>query len=165
MNTAHQITFARPYTAAPKVVIWLKDLDMAKGKNKRVAAFATNITPTGFTININTWGDSILYSGAASWIAYPSNKAGVTSGTYNTLDVHPSDRPQQYTEGKVDFPRGMFSTLPNLLVAFNGFDFAGNANLRANLGAGFSKDGMTWSLKTRDDSTMYSAGASYIAFA
>ncbi|PIL35697.1 hypothetical protein GSI_02427 [Ganoderma sinense ZZ0214-1] len=71
LKTTRRFAFAREYASPPNVVVFLNQLDMAKGKNWRVTTTATDVTTTGFTLHIDTWADTVLYSATAAWIAYP----------------------------------------------------------------------------------------------
>ncbi|KAL8376465.1 hypothetical protein RB595_007520 [Gaeumannomyces hyphopodioides] len=164
-NTSRRINFERPYRAPPKVVIWLNQLDMAHDKNWRVKATATDVDAKGFTIHLDTWSNTTLYSAKAAWIAYPADKSGVASGSYSTTDIRPWDKPQMENAGKASFPAGAFQSTPKVLIALNSLDIDRGSNLRLKLSAGsVSKDGMTWHIDSWFDTTLYSAGASYIAF-
>ncbi|KAM0351023.1 hypothetical protein ACHAPU_002803 [Fusarium lateritium] len=103
-KTSRRINFPRQYKSKPTVIVWLSLLDMDKNKNWRVLATASDISPDGFTIHIDTWADTILYAATAHWIAYPGDKAGVTSGVYKASDVRPWDRPVLENLGRVEFP-------------------------------------------------------------
>ncbi|KAF4452084.1 metalloprotease protein [Fusarium austroafricanum] len=165
-KTSRRINFDRPFSSPPKVVIWLSQLDMDKNKNWRVDATATNITPTGFTLNLNTWADTILYAASANWVAYPSNKANVTSGRFSITDVRPWSKPQLQNTGRVSFPSGTFSNPPLILIGLNNLDIDYHQNLRIKLGAdNISAGGMNWRIDSWFDTTLYSAGGSYIALA
>lgn len=165
-RTAHQITFARPYAAPPKVVLWMNRLNMVKNKNWRFKAVASNITATGFTVNLETWADSVLYSAAVSWIAHPADKTGIASGTYHTNEVNSGNSADLKNGARVEFPAGKFQRPPTVLVALNAVDLGTGKNLRANLSTdGVTETGMNWHIDAWSDSLLYSAGASYIAFA
>jgi len=139
---------------------------MAQDKNWRVTATATDVTATGFTMHLDTWWDTVLYVATAAWIAYPSDKAGVASGSYSTQDVRPWDKPQLTNSGRINFPAGTFTGNPNVLIAFNSLDIDHSRNLRLKLSAdSVSKDGMNWNIDSWYDTILYLAGASYIAFA
>ena len=164
-QTQRRINFDRAYAAPPKVVVWLSQLDMAHDKHWRVRATATDIDAKGFTIHLDTWDDTTLYSAAADWIAYPANKVGVVSGSYNTQDVRPLDQPQMTNAGRVDFPHGALQDTPTVLIALNSLDIAHDHNLRLRLSAdSVSKEGMNWHIDSWFDTRVYSAGASYIGF-
>ncbi|KUI72507.1 hypothetical protein VM1G_07813 [Cytospora mali] len=164
-NTARHIKFERAYSAPPKVIVWLNKLDMARDKNWRVSATVTEIQADGFTIHIDTWGDTTLYSATAAWIAYPANKPGVASGSYSTEDIRPWNQPQVNNTGRANFPAGAFHTAPTVLTALNKLDISSIHNLRLKLSAdSVSEQGMNWHIDSWFDTTLYSAGASYIAF-
>ena len=164
-KTSRQITFERAYLSPPKVIVWLNSLDLASGKGWRVSATATDVTPTGFTLHIDSWSDTVIYSAAAAWIAYPSDKAGVVSGSYSTSDVRPWDKPQLYNSGRADFPRGAFQRTPTVLFALNELDIDPGHNLRLRLAvSSVSKDGLDWHVDSWWDTILYSASASFIAF-
>ncbi|EJD44580.1 hypothetical protein AURDEDRAFT_125148 [Auricularia subglabra TFB-10046 SS5] len=164
-NTSRRITFARPYAAPPRVVVWLNSLDMDRSRGWRISATATAVTATGFTLNLNTWADTILYSAGATWVAYPSESTGISSGVYSTYDVRNWNPPQLTTSGTVAFPAGTFERVPTVLFALNFLDVGYTANLRMRASVDpVSHTGMAWHFDGWADSVIYSAGASYIAF-
>ena len=165
VQTSHRINFDRAYGAPPLVVVWLNELDMAADKGWRIRAYPSDVDAQGFTIHLDTWADTTLWSGTASWIAYPAGKAGVVSGSFSTQDVRPWNQPQLLNEGRVNFPAGAFQGTPTVLIALNSLDFSEEHGLRLKLSAdSVSKDGMNWHINSWADSVLYSAAASYIAF-
>lgn len=164
-KTSHQVKFKHPYKAPPKVVVWLNQLDLAKGTNWRVAATATDITAIGFKLNLESWSDTIMHSAGAAWIAYPVDRKGVVSGTFSTLETRPADKPKLANSGRENFLAGTFQRNPKVLFAFNSIDIDCRKNLRVKLGAtSVSPGGMKWHINAWADTILYSAGASYIAF-
>jgi hypothetical protein len=163
------IQFPRAFSSAPKVIVWLKSVDMSKNFNWRVTAFpGKDVSTTGFTININTWADSILYSADASWIAYVDapDKVKIHSGAVDT-NQYRNWYPAQLTNGaKVDFPAGTFDRPPKtVLMAVNMFDFDHRRNIRFRAFADtISEAGLKWHVDSWADSLVYGAGVSYIAF-
>ncbi|KAK4225163.1 hypothetical protein QBC38DRAFT_537972 [Podospora fimiseda] len=163
--TQKQITFPRAYASAPKVIVWLTHIDVNNGANFRVRATVSDITRTGFKLNLDTWADSTLHVATASWIAYPTGKAGVASGSFSTDDVRKWDQPRLLTSGKANFPSGTFTKTPNVIVALNMIDSERWTNLRVKSSASaVNKDGLTWHLDAWADTVLYRAGASYIAW-
>ncbi|KAI5837210.1 hypothetical protein DFP73DRAFT_568705 [Morchella snyderi] len=164
MTHERRISFARPYDEPPEVVVWLSAFNMHPQKNWRMKSFASDVTATGFTIHIETWGDSELVAGGASWIAYPGEKADVCSGSFNTMDVRSWDNPSPNTSGPIEFAENMFSTNPRVVLGINSLDAGCEGGLRLELmGTDISSKGMTWNLNSWKDTTMYSAGGTYIA--
>ncbi|KAH0153740.1 hypothetical protein KCU86_g21141, partial [Aureobasidium melanogenum] len=141
---------------------------MASGdRNYRIRAYATDVSRKGFTAHIDTWGDSLLYGGAMCWIAFPKRKRYVQAGSFQTGDVRSWSNPIPETSSQVKFEEGVFKShrpAPTVLCALNFIDMAGNADLRVSVDVNdVDTQGFRWSLKTFEDSTLYAAGASWIA--
>lgn len=163
-HNTRKITFKRQYPAAPKVVVWLNVIDLGCRENFRIKTFATDVTTTGFIIHIDTWSDTRLYSAMASWVAYPTVRSGVASGSFSTMDIRSSGQEQVYNSAYESFGKGVFEKPPRLFLALNALDIDRRATMRVMVKAdNVSAAGMTWHLDSWRDSSMYSAGASYIA--
>lgn len=156
------IAFPRAYSTPPQVVVFFTTLDMNHDTHWHVKTFATNVTATGFTIHIETWDGSVLYSGEAAWVAYPADKPDVCSGTISTTDVRSWQNPQTRTSGRVGFNK--FAATPRTFMAVNSLDIDCRHNLRLKVGASsVNASGMNWYIDSWFDTVVYSAGASYIA--
>lgn len=164
IHNTRNITFARAYPAVPKVVVWLSCIDLSSGKNWRIKTFATDVSAVGFTIHIDTWADSVLYTAVASWVAYSADREGVVSGSFSTLDSRSWTQPQMRNSGHEGFKGGVFEKPPRMFLAINSLDIDCGQNLRLAVTADHvSASGMMWHLDSWEDTIMYSAGASYIA--
>lgn len=163
-SSTRLITFPRAYSAPPRVVVWLKDLDISCKAGWRVKTYDTNVSATGFTIHIDTWSDTVLYSATATWVAYPADKPKIFSGRFNTMDVRPWNRPQLYNSAHVNFGSNIFTSPPRIFLALNSLDLDCTQNLRLRVTASnINAIGMTWYIDSWDTTILYSAGASYIA--
>ncbi|KAK5125358.1 hypothetical protein LTR85_000467 [Meristemomyces frigidus] len=157
--------FPRPFSEPPEVVCWLNRLDLTSSPehNYKVRAFADGVTTEGFTGHLNTWDDGELHGAAMCWIAFPKRKKHVDSGRFSTNDVRKRTSPRPKTSAKVKFKQ-RFQRVPTVLAALNMIDAAGNADLRVKLSiTEVDLEGFRWTLETWDDSTLYGAGASWIA--
>lgn len=164
--TSRVIKFPRVYTSPPQVVVWLTAFDLGRDKVFRVRTFATDITPTSFTIHINTWSDSILFTATSSWIAYPSDKPGIFGGTFNTLNVRSRKEHQYHNTAYVNFGSNVFTAPPRTFLVFNSLDMSQKTNLRLRTWASsVTATGMTWHIEGWYNTILYSAGVSYIAIA
>ena len=164
LQTSRRINFARPFITPPKVIVFLKQLVMDKSKNCRIETLVSDIEANGFTIHINTWGDSILYRAVASWIAYPGDRPYIFSGTAHTRDARPSDKPQLLNSKSIGFGGVQFWRTPNVFMAINSLDFGCTVNLRIKVKAkNVTPTGLTWRMDSWGDSIFYSAGASILA--
>lgn len=163
-RTSRVITFSRAYAAPPTVVVVLTSLDIHLVRGWRVRTYVTDVTAVSFVIHIDSWDTTILYSAAATWIAYPVGMPGVASGRFDTRDVRPLHPPQENTAGHVGFNQGVFgATTPNVFVAFDSLDVDCGENMRVSVGfSNRTAAGMNWSITGRN---VYSAGAAYIALA
>jgi len=161
--TSRRINFTRPFVTPPKVISFLNQLDLQNDRNYRVKTTVSNIDATGFTLHIDTWGDTVLYSATAGWIAYPEDREYVFSTTANTQDVRPWDKPQFDNQKKINFAGLTFWKNPNVFIALNSLDLGSNANLRVRAYAdGVSTTDLTWHIDSWGDSVLYSAGVSIL---
>ncbi|KAI1326331.1 hypothetical protein F5Y16DRAFT_375495 [Xylariaceae sp. FL0255] len=67
--TQARINFAKPFNSVPTVMVSINAADVSNAKNFRVTVYATAVDVKGFTINANSWYDSLLYSCGVSWLA------------------------------------------------------------------------------------------------
>jgi hypothetical protein len=157
------IMFEKPYASVPKIVVWLQELDIHKCGNWRVNAYAENVTTAGFTLNIITWANTILYKATASWIAHSSTRSNITSGQFNITDIRPWNKPQLQNGKSITFDK-KFERPPRVLVALNNFDIANNGNLRIKvLMKDITAQGMSLNIDSWADTTLFTAGVSYLA--
>lgn len=160
-----RIRFPRPYLSPPEVVVWLSKLDMRRDRNWRLKAYATDITATGFTIHIDTWGDSELYGAAATWVSYTRGIPGVASGSVDTTASRKYPTAWLGT-GYAGFRKEVFDSRPRVMVGISSLDIKCDRPLRLFVGTmPADVDGMTWYLGAWGDTTLYSAGAAYLALA
>ncbi|KAJ7257183.1 hypothetical protein B0H12DRAFT_1015479 [Mycena haematopus] len=166
LETKGRIEFERPFVTPPKVLVYLKEIDAGNGSSVRVKTYVTDIDAKGFTVHINTWADTKLYSAIASWVAYPEDKDYIASGRANTMDVRAWNKPQLHNSKaiKFDFGGTAFWKDPQVFLGLNFIDIASSKNLRIKAyGSDISAEGFTWHLDSWCDTILYSAGISYIA--
>jgi hypothetical protein len=69
-DTSGTVTFPGGGFAGPPIVaLALNVMDIRGGTNLRIVASTSEITSSGLRWHLNTWGDTTLYSAAASYIA------------------------------------------------------------------------------------------------
>ncbi|KAN0088069.1 hypothetical protein V8E55_006690 [Tylopilus felleus] len=160
-----RVDFERSFSTVPKVVPFLNFIDLDKNHNWRLYTNVSDIDADGFTLNIGTWGDTVLYAAQAAWIAYPSDRDDIFSTSVNTQDVHPWNKPQVNTSADISFDSITFHETPSVFVALNSIDINSNANLRIKTYVDdVDTTGLTWHIDTWYNTTLYSAGTSIIAF-
>lgn len=164
-STSRRIAFAHPYATPPKVIVWLDAVDSGPGRNVRVRTWADQIDATGFTIHVDTWADSNLWSAGASWLAHSADRRDVRSGQFEIGDIRPSDSPQHTNTGRVSWGAPRMARPPRVFTALRALDFQDGKNIRIKtITSEITTTGMTWNLESRDDTIMYQAGAVYFAF-
>ncbi|KAI9509697.1 hypothetical protein F5148DRAFT_1185871 [Russula earlei] len=160
-----RVDFERPFITPPKVVVFLNYIDLDNTRNWRLKTTATDIDVTGFTLTIESWGDTILYAAQACWVAYPEDEEHIFSMSANTMDVRPRDQPRLRQSKLISFNDVKFWKYPAVFVALNSIDIDCKANLRINAYVNdVSRTGLVWHIDTWADTILYSAGASIIAF-
>lgn len=96
-----------------------------------------------------------------SWVAYPSDRPRVASGTQDTRS---SVQPQVYNSAFEPFET-VFDHPPKVFLAINALEMDHERDMTLEVSAeNVSAVGMSWHLDVWSDSILYSAGASYLAF-
>lgn len=117
-------------------------------------AFATDITETGFTAHMNSWGDTIAHQALLSWFAYPVGTPGICSGE---VDIHDN-------AGVVTFDKKFNKPPRRVFVAINKLDTAKTGFCRFKvIHEAVSEMGMGVRIETWGNSELNTSGASYLA--
>ncbi|KAG8903016.1 hypothetical protein FRB99_003823 [Tulasnella sp. 403] len=165
VQTSRRINFSRPFATPPKIIAFFTRLDLGSETSWRAKTYTSEVDARGFTIHIDTWGDTTLYSATAGWVAYPEDREHVFSGAASTNDIRPCERPQLTQLKHVNFGTVEFWKCPNIFMAFNELDLNTQANLRLSCYAdNISTQGFTWHIDSWYDSVLYSARISYLCF-
>jgi len=161
-----RVDFDRPFPTPPKVVVFFNYIDLVKAKNWRLKTSAADVDAKGFTLNIETWSDTILYAAQVGWIAYPEDITHILSTTVNTHEVRAWDQPQALQSKSIKFGENVeFWKSPDVFVALNEIDIDYRFNLRVRAYVDdVTQAGLTWHINTWGDTILYSAGISIIAF-
>ncbi|KAF8258540.1 hypothetical protein EI94DRAFT_1754359 [Lactarius quietus] len=160
-----RIGFERLFSTPPRVVVFFNCIDLDKNRVWRLKTTATDIDREGFTLNIETWSDTIFYAARVGWIAYPEDHEHIFSTSINTMDVRPWDQPQPKQSKKIGFHQVEFWKTPSVFIALNFLDIDCKANLRLNAYVdSVSTTGLVWHIDSWDNTVLYSAGATIIAF-
>ncbi|GJE90148.1 H-type lectin domain-containing protein [Phanerochaete sordida] len=164
-KTSRRITFGRPYAAPPRVAVWLDSADSGPEKNVRVAAFADDVTREGFTVHLDAWGDSHLYSAGATWLAHSDGRQDMRSGAFEIEDVRPASAPCHQNRGRVSWGPPAMARPPRVFAALRMLDFGHGRHTRIRMKTEeITETGMTWSFESWADTVFYQAGAVFIAF-
>ena len=160
-----RINFERPFVTPPKVVVFFNRIEFERNRNWRALTTATDIDAKGFTLNIETWSDTILYCAQTCWIAYPEDREHIFSTSVSTMEVRPWNEPQHQANKEILFNSIEFVKKPSVFIALNYLDVDCKANLRINAYVDdITTTRLTWHIDTFADTVLHAAGASIIAF-
>ncbi len=160
-----RIDFERPFVTPPKVVVFFNRIEFDKNHNWRVITSASDIDVNGFTLNIETWSDTILHCAQTCWIAYPEDCEHIFSTSVSTMDIRPWNEPQLQHSKEIPFTSVEFLKKPSVFVALNYLDIDCKANFRVNAYVDhISTTHLVWHIDSWDDTVLYAAGATIIAF-
>ncbi|KAF9524647.1 hypothetical protein CPB83DRAFT_819776 [Crepidotus variabilis] len=160
-----RVNFARPYPTPPKVVTFFNYLDLDQNHGWRLKITPAEIDEKGFTLKIETWGETVFFGAQAAWIAYPEDRKHIFSASVNVQDVRDWQKPQLQQSKAISFGDVEFWKNPEVFIALNALDINKQANLRLRAYVdGVSKTGLTWHIDGWSDTVLNSAGASIIAF-
>ncbi len=160
-----RINFERPFVTPPKVVVFFNHIEFDWGHDWRVSTSASDIDANGFTLNIETWSDTILHCAQTCWIAYPEDREHIFSTSVSTMDIRPLDQPQQQHSREILFNSFEFLKKPHVFMALNYLDISYKADLRINAYVdGISTTRLVWHIDSWDDTVLHAAGATIIAF-
>lgn len=163
-----RVNFERRFVTPPKIVVFLNYINLNKKHNWRLNARASEVDVSGFTLHIETWGDTILYAAQACWIAYPEDREHIFSTSVSTMDLQVGTitKPQPHQNNRdIMFDTVGFWKNPSVFVALNFIDIDCKANLRIKAYVdGVSRTGLVCHIDSWDDTVLYGAGVSIIAF-
>ena len=67
------VKFHKVYDVPPRVVLATTNLDTAAHTNLRYHVNVIKVDTRGFTVRFGTWGDSITYGIAVTWVSIPAS--------------------------------------------------------------------------------------------
>lgn len=73
-STTIEVSFENPYEVKPKVLVSVTHLDADKGFNNRYNVEVLSVSRDGFTIKVQTWADTKIYSIGGYWLAFSEIK-------------------------------------------------------------------------------------------
>lgn len=164
-QTSRRIAFERAYAAPPTVLVWLNAVDCGEDRNVRVNVYADGIAREGFTMHLDAWDDSQLFSAGASWLAYSADRRDIRSGAFEINDVRPSYAPRLQNRGRVSWGAPRMAKPPRVFAALRMLDFGHGRNVRLHLRTEeITQTGMTWRMDSWMDTVFYQAGGIFLAF-
>ena len=68
-NCRQAVLFERQFASAPLVHVGVVGIDASKDDNLRLSVRAESITPHGFTLSVETWLNTKIWTVEVSWLA------------------------------------------------------------------------------------------------
>ncbi|HZU01106.1 MAG TPA: H-type lectin domain-containing protein [Ktedonobacteraceae bacterium] len=163
MGNAALIVFAQPLSAAPGLPLGLAELDIDGKAGIRIRTTTAFVTSENFQINIDSWGDTVLYSGGCNWIGIAPEDNDLQWGQFNTQEDHPWTQHQATTTRYITFPRP-YAAPPSVVVWLNELDMSNSANWFIKAYAtDISQMGFAIHIDTWANTILNSAGVTWIA--
>ena len=168
-RTTADVTFERPYSAIPNVVVWLDAADLDKHRARAFSALATNVSARGFTIEVTAYDDARVWLAGVRWLAYSSARLDVRSGRFQN---HEAADGALVHAGEVDFGAPPFAKRPQVFMALNALNIekgpggdGWGTRVRVRVSkSDVTEQGMKWRIESWDDTVFRQAGVSWIAF-
>ncbi|KAG9313600.1 hypothetical protein JVU11DRAFT_5930 [Chiua virens] len=136
----------------PRSSYSLTYIDLERGRDWRLNVSASDIDTSGFTLHIETWGNTLLHGVTACWIAYPEDRPHIFSTSVNTMEIRPVTQPQHQQSKQITFDPATFWTTPSVFVALNYLNVDCTRNLRVKAyvdGASVSGTGLPYRFLVR----------------
>lgn len=154
------IPFPKPYSVAPKVIVWLNMIDIANNENTRIHAAAPVVTAEGFTLVVLTWLKTHVYDCKVSWVAIPSDRPNMTAGVQGSGII---PKPSNMVRKEVKFEK-KFKSPPRVAAALSRIDSSNKSNLRLKVRVeDITNEGMMMVFETEGDSEIIGSDAGYVA--
>jgi len=100
------------YKEPPNLAAGFSYLDVSSEAPIRANLLADQITKDFFRISIETWGDSVLYEGGATWIEHKANAKDAVFGQYDTDEGQHDPYARAGTRMRQSSPRKQQKSLP-----------------------------------------------------
>lgn len=171
LDNEERMDFLTPFDVIPNVIVFVNGIAQLYGANYRFDTSAINIDKAGFTLNAHSWADTIFFGAGVSWIAYPSNKQSIASGSDSSWNYRDWQSPLPFNGRYISFPPGTFQAPPQVFIALHSFDFGMHHDFTIEVSADqITQDGFTWHadgsyIWPEGWPTIYGVGISWLAFA
>lgn len=157
---ARRIHFAVPFDSPPKVYCWFNEIHKEGSEWFCLRTYPSDISNSGFTLEVNAWAGRWFDSARISWFAYDSAEDGkrVKSGKNRATR---EDRSPKF---KNSFYGSPFAKKPATFIAISEIDFGMDENIRAIATIDdVTATELQWSCGTWDNSNMDHMDITWIA--
>ncbi|KAF8251470.1 hypothetical protein K440DRAFT_637435 [Wilcoxina mikolae CBS 423.85] len=159
-----KINFYPPYRVPPTITCGLTGLDIDRETFIRIKAYADNIRRDSFYIHLDAWSGTTVYEASCTWLETTNDEPDFQVGTYKfAWKPYMDTSKQRYSEFiKFDYA---FDKCPNVVIWLNQLDLDTGHIIRIKTYASdITTTDFTIHIDTWDDSIIYGAGVSWIAY-
>ncbi|KAL8950020.1 MAG: hypothetical protein Q9222_003914 [Ikaeria aurantiellina] len=135
----------KKYDHPPRIPFGLTSLDVGCDKNIRVIASAADIKQDKFTASLNSWADTVLYGASLTYLEAGPGFDYLRTGTFHTTEVSKWQDHKPQVSKRINFAHP-FDGPPKT--------FATDIDAK----------GFTGHIETWDDSVLYQAGITWLAY-
>lgn len=161
-RTSKIVNFATTYPTPPGLPVGINTMDIGNNDNIRINAYASNTGRDRFTINIDSWLNTRIYSADCAWLQIPSDDQNFQFGRYSTAEDHLHH--QTRTSRLITFPRA-YAAPPTVVVMLTGLDMQHNKFWRVNTYVtSVTATNFIIHIDTWHDTILHSAAATWVAY-
>ncbi|KAI4185628.1 MAG: hypothetical protein LQ346_005851 [Caloplaca aetnensis] len=157
--------FWKQYANPPRVPIGLTSLDIGHEHNIRLAATAADITREDFSSSLNAWGDTVLYGASLTYLEAGPGFEYLQTGTFNTTEVGKWQDHKSQNAKRINFAHPFQGQAPKVVLWLTTVDMDKDKNWRIkSYATDIDSKGFTVHIDSWDDTIMYQAGLTWIAY-
>lgn len=159
--TQRTITFAKAFTAPPTIVVWLTGFDTGQNAQMSLCAYATDVTATGFVMNLDTISGIPVYGQWTNWVAIPpASPFGLQTTDFGVV----GSLTQSTTQTSAFDQRDLNASLAPVVVgAMNQLVVGGPTAYRAKITLGnLTGSTVDWTASTSGDAALPTCKGTYI---
>ncbi|KAL8710770.1 MAG: hypothetical protein Q9220_004788 [cf. Caloplaca sp. 1 TL-2023] len=155
----------KKYDHPPRIPFGLTSLDVSNDKNIRVIAGAADIAQDKFTASLNSWGDTVLYGASLTYLEAGPGFDYLLTGTFHTTEVSKWQDHKSQVSKRINFQHPFDGQPPKVLCWLTTMDMSKDRNFRIKTFAtDIDAKGFTAHIETWDDSILYQAGITWLAY-
>lgn len=161
-HTSKIVSFGRTYDDPPALPVGINTMDIGNNANIRITAYPSNPGRDRFTINMDSWLETRIYSAGCAWLQIPRTDPNFQSGKYSTLDDHPHH--QTRTSRLITFPRA-YSSPPTVVSMLASIDLHRNKIWRVRTYVtNVTERNFIIHIDTWNDTILHAAAATWISY-
>jgi hypothetical protein len=158
------IYYHEKYDSIPEIPVGITSLDIDRGGSIRISALVSDATTEKFKASLNSGDETTLYSASMTFLERSSRFNYMQTDVYNTPETPPRNTPQLTHSKRIKF-KTPFTSRPEVITWLQSLDMDAGKNWRIKVyPTDMDNDGFTIHADSCDDSILYSAGVTWLAY-